>query len=101
MPKENDVLKKLILGLALMLGALAVSQGSSQATPLGSSAQIPATGPEQVQKAQYYYYRRWRPRRYHYRRYYRPRAYYYRPRYYRPYRYYRPVRFYRPYRYYW
>ncbi|TDR94822.1 hypothetical protein [Enterovirga rhinocerotis] len=88
------MLKRLILTLALLIGAFVVTQGPSQAAPLGASAQAQSTAPANVEKAQYYYYRRrYRPRYYGYRRYYRPRAYYYRPPVYRRY-YYRP-------RYYW
>jgi len=83
------VLKRIVLVLALLFGALAVTQGPSYATPLGASAQTQKAAPAQAENVQYYYYRR--PRYYGY-RYYRPR--YYRPRYYRP-RYYRPrYRFY-------
>lgn len=76
------MLKRIVLVLALLVGALAVTQGTSQASPLGASAHAESAAPSQVAKAQYYY-RRYRPRRFYYRRYYRPRVFYYRPRYYR------------------
>ncbi len=76
------MLKKIVLVLALLFGALAVTQAPSQAAPLGASAQAQTAVPSSIEKAQYYYYRRrYRPRYYGY-RYYRPR-YFYRPRYYR------------------
>jgi hypothetical protein len=80
------VLKRLILTLALLIGAFAVSPSVTQAAPLGASAQAQEAAPANVEKAQYWYYRRrYRPRYYYYRpyyrRYYRPRVYYYRPRY--------------------
>ena len=77
------MLKKLILAIAVLIGAFAASQVPSQATPLGASAQAETAAPAQIDKVQYYYYRRYRPRYYGYRRSYRPRYYYYRPRRYR------------------
>ncbi|HMO30805.1 hypothetical protein [Enterovirga sp.] len=79
------MLKRLILTLALLIGAFAMSPSATRAAPLGASAQAAQASPIQVQKAYYYVYRRryYRPR-YHY-RYYRPRRYYY---YHRPRRYY-------------
>lgn len=74
------MLKRLILTLALLIGAFAVAPSAVQAAPLGASAQAEQAAPANIQKAQYYYYRRYRPRYYGYRRYYRPRYYYYRPR---------------------
>lgn len=87
------MLKRIVLVLALLVGALAVTQGSSQASPLGASAQAQSAAPGEVSKAQYYYYRPYRPRRF-YRPYYRPR-YYGGPRFYGRPRYYGGPRFYR------
>ena len=74
------LLKRLILTIALLIGAFAMSPSAVQAAPLGASAQAEQAAPSNVQKAQFFYYRRYRPRYYGYRRYYRPRVYYYRPR---------------------
>lgn len=74
------LLKRLILTLALVLGAFVMAPATTQAAPLGASAQAEQAAPSNVQKTQFYYYRRYRPRYYGYRRYYRPRVYYYRPR---------------------
>ena len=81
------MLKRLFLTLALVIGAFALAPSASQAAPLGVSAMAQKAAPTNVDKAYYYYYRRYRPRYYGYRRYYRPRYYYYRPR--RHYYYYR------------
>ena len=81
------MLKRLILTLALLIGAFAVSPGAVQASPLGASAAAEQAAPSSVDKAQFYFYRRrYRPRYYYYRRYHRPRYYYYRPRRYYYYR---------------
>lgn len=80
------LLKRLILTLALMIGAFVMAPAATQAAPLGASAQAEQAAPTNVQKAQFYYYRRYRPRYRYYRRYYRPRYYYYRPRRYYYYR---------------
>lgn len=75
------MLKRLILTLALVIGAFAASPSVTQAAPLGASAQAQQAAPANVEKAQFYFYRRrYRPRYYYYRRAYRPRYYYYRPR---------------------
>lgn len=80
------MLKRLILTLALLIGAFVAAPSATQASSLGASAQAQEAAPANVEKAQFYFYRRrYRPRYYGYRRYYRPR--YYRPRY-RVYRYY-------------
>ena len=76
------MLKKIVLALALLFGALAATQVPSQAAPLGGTAQAQTAVPSSVEKAQYYYYRRRFGPRYYRPRYYRPR-YFYRPRYYR------------------
>lgn len=73
------VLKKLILALALMIGAFVMAPAPSQAMPLGASAAVETTTPAKVDKVQYYYRRRYRPQYYGYRPYYRPRYRYYRP----------------------
>ena len=67
------MLRKLILILALIVGAFAFTQGPSQATPLAASSQASQAAPAQAEQAQFFYYRR--PRY----RYYRPRYRYYRP----------------------
>jgi len=81
------MLKRLLLMLALIIGAFAMAPSSSQATPLGVAAQLATEAPVQVEKARYYRVRYYRPRRHHYRRYYAPRRHYYR-RYYAPRRHY-------------
>ncbi|WP_375461683.1 hypothetical protein [uncultured Enterovirga sp.] len=86
------MLRRIILVLALVVGALAFAQSPGQAAPLGATAQAAIASPLKAEKA-YYVYRTYYSRpRYRYRRYYRPRYNYYRPRY----RYYRPrYRYYR------
>ena len=88
------MVRRIILVLALLVGALAFAQGPSQAAPLGATAQAGVASPMKAEKSYYYRTYYYRPR-YRYWRFYRPRYYYYRPRY-RFYRYYRPrYRYYR------
>lgn len=82
------MLRRLVLALALALGAFMVAPNASQATPLGATLQTDVAAPAKAEKAYYVYrYRYYRPRYRYYRRYYRPRYYSYRPRYYRRYYY--------------
>ena len=77
--KEKQVLKRLILTLALLIGAFVMTPSTTKAAPLGASAQAEKAAPSNIDKAWYYYRRRyyrryyWRPRyyrrRYYYRRY--------------------------------
>lgn len=98
-------MKRWLLAVALLFGALAASNVPSQATPLGASAQAGQAAPvaaSQVQYRRYGYGYRYRPV-YYYPRYryygYRPVYYYPQYRYYRPV-YYRPAYYYPQYRYY-
>jgi hypothetical protein len=80
----SNVLRKLILAIGLALFGLWGAPQAASAAPVSNQSQVGASASTQVEKAQYYYRRRF----------YRPR--YYRPRvFYRPY--YRPRHFYRPY----
>lgn len=91
------MLRRMMLVLALLVGALAIAQGPGQAAPLGATAQAGIDPLLKAETSRYYRVYYYRPR-YRYRRYYyRPVYYYRRPRY-RSYRYYRPR--YRVYRYY-
>lgn len=86
------MLRKLVLVLALLFGALALSPTTSQAVPFGTAttavAKEGALTAEPARWRRYRYYRRYyRPRRFYHRRYVYPRRYYHR-RYYYPRRHY-------------
>lgn len=85
------MLKRLVLLLALVVGALALAPASGQAMPFGTvGATIAKDGaiaaePVRWRRYRHYGYRYYRPRRYYARRYYAPRYYYPRRHHYRRY----------------
>lgn len=83
------MLKTVIVAGGLVLAGLSLAPAAATAAPFGAQADVATTAAPEVEKAQYYYRRRYARPRYYRPRYYAPRR-YYRPRYYAPRRAYRP-----------